>query len=59
MRSVRLDDMIRQRHIRDGFLKAQGTSTVGIVNTECLIRRDKVTNHLHVRRIQHRTTSDS
>ena len=53
-----MDDMIRQRHLRDGFLKAQGTSTVAIVNPECPIRRDKITNHLHVRGIQYRTTSD-
>ena len=46
MRGVRMNDMIRQR-----FLKAQGTSTFAIVNPECPIRRDKVTNHLHVRRI--------
>ena len=59
MRIVRKNDMIRQRHLRDGFLKAQGTSTFAIVNPECPIRRDKVTNHLHVRRIQYRTTSDS
>ena len=59
IRSVRMDDMIRQRHLRDGFLKAQGTSTVAIVNPECPIRRDNVTNHLHVRGIQYRTTSDS
>ena len=59
MRSVRKNDMIRQRHLRDGFLKAQGTSTFAIVNPECPIRRDKVTNHLQVRRIQYRTTSDS
>ena len=54
-----MDDMIRQRHLRDGFLKVQGTSTFAIVNPECPIRRDKVTNHLHVRGIQYRTTSDS
>ena len=54
-----MDDMIRQRHLRDGFLRAQGTSTVAIVNPECPIRRDKVTNHLHVRGIQYRMTSDS
>ena len=59
MRSVRMNDMIRQRHLRDGFLKAQGTSTFAIVNPECLICRDKVTNHLHVRRFQYRTASDS
>ena len=59
MRSVCMNDMIRQRHLRDGFLKVQGTSTFVIVNPECPIRRDKVTNHLHVRRIQYRTTSDS
>ena len=59
MRSVRMNDMIRQRHLRDGFLKAQGTSTFAIVNPECPIRRDKVTHHLHVRRIQYRATSDS
>ena len=59
MRSVRMDDMIHQRHLRDVFLKAQGTSTVAIVNPECPIRRDKVTNYLHVRGIQYRTTSDS
>ena len=31
------------------------------MNPECPIRRDKVTNHLHVHRIQYkyRTTSDS
>ena len=59
MRSVGMNDMIRQRHLRDGFLKAQGKSTFAIVNPECPIRRDKITNHLHVRRIQYRTTSDS
>ena len=59
MRSVRMDAMIRQRHLRDGFLKVQGTSAFAIVNPECPIRRDKVTNHLHVRGIQYRTTSDS
>ena len=59
MRIVRMNDMIRQRHLRDGFLKAKGTSTFAIVNPKCPIRRDKATNHLHVRRIQYRTTSDS
>ena len=59
MRNVRMDDMIRQRHLRDGFLKAQGTSTFAIVNPECPKRRDKETNNLHVRGIQYRTTSDS
>ena len=60
MRCVRIDyDMIRQRHLRDGFLKTQGTSTFFIVNPEYPIRRDKVTNHLHVRGIQFRMTSDS
>ena len=59
MRSSRMNDLIRQRHLRDGFLKVQGTSTFAIVNLECPIRRDKVTNHLHVRGIQYRTTSDS
>ena len=59
MRSVRMGDMIRQRHLRDGFLKAQAMSTFVIVNHECPIRRDKVKNHLHVRGIQYRTTSDS
>ena len=54
-----MNDMIHQRHLRDGFLKAQGTSTFAIVNPECPIRRDKVTNHLHVRRIQYRRTSDA
>ena len=59
MRSVRMNDMKRQRHLRDGFLKAQGTSTFAIVNPECPIRRVRVTNHLHVRGIQYRTISDS
>ena len=59
VRSVHMNDMIRQRHIRDGFLKAQGMSTFAIVNLECPIRRDKVTNYLHVRRLQYRQTSDS
>ena len=54
-----MNDMIRRRHLRDGFLKAQGTSTFAIVNRECPIRHDQVTNHLHVRRIQYSTTSDS
>ena len=54
-----MSDMIHQRHLRAGFLKAQGTSNFAIVNPECPIRRDKVTNHLYVRRIQYRTTSDS
>ena len=58
-RSVRMNDMIRQRHLRDGFTKAQGTSTFAIVNPEYPIGRDKVTHHLHVRRIQYRTTSYS
>ena len=42
MGSVRMNDVIRQRHLRDGFLKAQGTSTFDIVNPDCQIRRDKV-----------------
>ena len=54
-----MDDMIRQRHLRDGFLKAQGTSCFAIVNPECPKRRDNVTNHLYVRGIQNPTTSDS
>ena len=57
--SVRMDDMIRQRHLRDGFLKAQGTLTFAFVNPECPIRRDKVTNRLHVHGIQYWATSDS
>ena len=59
MRSVCMNDMIRKRHLRDRFLKAQSTSTFAIVNPEWPIRHDKVTNHLHVRRIQYPTTSDS
>ena len=59
VRSVRKDDMIRQRHLHDGFLKPQGTSTFAIVNTECPIRRDKVTNHLRARGVQYRTTPDA
>ena len=59
MRSVRMDYMIRQRHLRDGFLKAQGTSTFAIGNPECPMRRVKVTNHLHARGIQYRKTSNS
>ena len=46
MRSVRKDDIIRQRHLPDGFMKTQGTSTFAIVSPECPIspiRRDKVT----------------
>ena len=59
MRSVRMDDIIRQLHLREEFLKAQGKSTFVIVNPKCPTRRDKVTDHLHVRGIQYRTTSDS
>ena len=33
--SVRKDDMIRQRQLRDGFLKAQDTSMFALVNQEC------------------------
>ena len=51
VRSVLVDDMIRQRHLRDGVLKAQGTTIFAIVNPECPIRRDKVANHLRVRGI--------
>ena len=54
MRSLRMNNVIRQRHLRDGFLKAQGTSTFAIVNPECPIRPDNVTKHF-----QYRTTSDS
>ena len=35
-----MNDMIRQRHLRDGCLNAQGISTFAIVNPECLIRHD-------------------
>ena len=59
VRSVRKDGMIRQRLLREGFLKARGTSTIAIVNPKCPIRSDKVTNHLHVRGIQYWTTSNS
>ena len=59
VRSVRKDGMIRQRLLRDGVLKARGTSTFAIVNPKCAIRRDKVTNHLHECGIQYRTTSNS
>ena len=59
LRSVCKDDMIRQRHLGDVKFKVQGTSTVAIVNPECPKRRDKETNHLHVRGIQYRTTSDT
>ena len=38
MKSVHMDDMLRQRHLRDRFLKVQGTSTFVIVNPECPIR---------------------
>ena len=54
-----MNDMILQRHLRDGFLKTHGTSTFAIVNPQCSIHRDKVTNYLPVCRIQYRTTSDS
>ena len=37
-----MNDIIRQRQLRDGFLKAQGTSKFAIVNPEYPIRRDKV-----------------
>ena len=50
--SVSKNDMIRQRQLRDRFLKAKGTSTFATVNPECPIRRDKVTNRLSVRGIQ-------
>ena len=52
VRSVSKDDIISQRHLRDGILKAQGTSTFAIANPKCPIRRYIVTNHLRVRGIQ-------
>ena len=51
MRSVLKDDIIRQRHLAVGFLKAQGTSIFAIVKPECPIRpvrREKVTNYFRV-----------
>ena len=51
MRSVRKDDIIRQRHLPDGVLKAQGKSAFAIVNPEYPIRpirRDKVTKLIFV-----------
>ena len=62
MRSVRKDDIIRQRHLPEGVLKAQGKSTFAIVSPECPIRpirRDKVKNYYCVRGTQYQTTSDS
>ena len=50
---------VSQRNLRDGFLKAQDTSTFVILNPEYPIRRDKVRNHLRVCGIQYPTTSDS
>ena len=44
------------RNVRDGVLKAQVTP---LFDSECQIRRDKITNHLRVREIQYRTISDS
>ena len=52
-RSVRRYDIIRQRHLGDGILKPQDTSTLVIANPECPIRHDKVTNQLRVRGIQY------
>ena len=46
MRSVCMNDMIPQRHLRDGFLKAQGTSTFAIVNSECPCTQDSVPDDL-------------
>ena len=46
VRSVHINDTIRQCHLRDGFLIVQGTSTFASLNPECPIRSDKVTNHL-------------
>ena len=58
VRNVRKDAMIRQRHLRDRFFEGEGARFV-IVNRQCPIRRDKVTNHLRVRGMQYRTSSDS
>ena len=59
VRSVHKDDIMRQRHLRDRVFRAVVTTTFAIVNPECPIRLDKVTNHLRVRGIQYLTTSDS
>ena len=45
VKSIHKDDNIRQRHLHVEILKVQGTSTFAIANPECLIRRDKATNH--------------
>ena len=58
VRSVPKDYMIRQRHVSNRVLKAQGASTFAIVNPEWPIRRDKVTNRFRVNRIQYQPTSD-
>ena len=59
VRSIREDDLIRQRHVSDGFLKTKRTSTFAIEFAECPICHFKVTNHFRVRGIQYRTPSDS
>ena len=59
VRSVRKDDIIHQRHLRDGILKAQGTSILAIANPKYPIRRYKITNHSRVRGIQKWMNSDS
>ena len=59
VRSVHKDDIMRLRHLLDGFLKVQGTSTFAIVNPRYPVRHDKVTHNLHLRGIQYQTTSDS
>ena len=43
VRSVRNDDIIRQRHLPNGDFKTQGTSTFAIVNPECPISPIHVT----------------
>ena len=46
VRSVCKGDIMRQRHLPDGFVTTQGASSFVIVNPECSIsqiRRDKVT----------------
>ena len=54
MTSIRQDNMIRQRHLRDRFVMAQSVSHAVIGNRGRPIRRDTMINRLQERGIHYR-----
>ena len=60
VRSVRKDDIIRQRHLPNGFLKTQDTSTFAESRVSNKFNTSRQSNnHFRVCGIQYQTTPDS